>query len=125
MEQLLAAGALDVYLAPIQMKKNRPAILLSVICAPADVGRLSEILFRETYTIGVRIDTRDRICLPRESLTVETDYGPITVKVARLGNKVINVQPEYENCKTAALHYQVPVKVVREAAVAAFFSNKS
>lgn len=125
MEQLLAAGALDVYLAPIQMKKSRPAILLSVICAPADVGRLSEILFRETYTIGVRIDMRDRICLPRENLTVETDYGPINVKVARLGNKVINVQPEYENCKTAALNYQVPVKVVREAAVAAFFNNKS
>jgi len=124
MEQLLAAGALDVYLTPIQMKKNRPAILLSVICAPSDVNKLSEILFRETSTIGVRVDTRSRICLPRESLTVETDYGPINVKVARRENEVINVQPEYEDCKAAALHYQVPVKVVRDAAVAAFFSNK-
>lgn len=122
MERLFAAGALDVYLAPIQMKKNRPATLVSVICAPEDTSKMSDILFEETSTIGVRIDTRKRICLPRETVTVETKYGPISLKIARHGGEATNVQPEYEDCKASAAKHGVPVKMVRDVAIAAFYS---
>lgn len=120
MERLFAAGALDVYLTPIQMKKSRPAVLLSVICAPGDISAMSDILFEETSTIGLRIDTRKRICLPREFVKVDTKYGQITMKIARRAGEVVNVQPEYETCKAAAAEHSVPVKMVRDAAVAAF-----
>ncbi|MCL5104828.1 MAG: nickel pincer cofactor biosynthesis protein LarC [Armatimonadetes bacterium] len=123
MERLFAAGALDVYLTPIQMKKNRPATLLSVMCAPDAVGSMSDIIFEETSTIGIRLDTRKRMCLPREVVTVETKYGPINVKVARRGGEPINVQPEYEDCKAAAAKHAVPVKAVRDAAVVAFYQH--
>ncbi len=123
MERLFAAGALDVYLTPIQMKKNRPAILLSVICAAGDTDALSGILFEETSTIGLRIDTRKRICLPREMTKAQTRFGEITLKLARRGGEVINIQPEYEDCKAAAAKHGVPVKMVRDAAVAAFWGS--
>ena len=123
MDRLFAAGALDVYLTPIQMKKNRPAVLVSVICAPEDTARMSEILFEETSTIGIRIDHRKRICLPREIVTVETRFGPIRVKLARRGGEVINAQPEYDDCKSAAAAHAVPVKLVRDSAIAAFLSS--
>ena len=122
MERLLAAGALDVYMTPIQMKKNRPATLLSVLCKPADVNKMSIILFEETSTIGVRIDTRKRICLPREIVTVDTKFGHIRIKVARRSGEVVNIQPEYEDCKAAAANSNVPVKRVRDAAVVAFYT---
>lgn len=123
MERLFAAGALDVYMTPIQMKKNRPAVLLSVICEPEDIPAMSDVLFEETSTIGLRIDSRRRICLPRETVTTQTKYGPITVKVARRSGMVVNVQPEYEDCKSAAAKHSVPVKMVRDTAVAAFWSG--
>ena len=123
MDRLFAAGALDVYFSPIQMKKNRPATLLSVICAPADADRMSAILFEETSTIGIRIDTRQRICLPREIVEVNTKFGPIRVKVARRSGEIINVQPEYEDCKSAAAKFEVPVKMVRDAAAGEFYSS--
>ncbi|MCE5197376.1 MAG: nickel pincer cofactor biosynthesis protein LarC [Armatimonadota bacterium] len=121
MERLFAAGALDVYLTPIQMKKNRPATLLSVICAPQDVETLGKIIFEETSTIGIRIDTRNRMCLPREITTVQTQFGPIRLKVARQDGQVVNVQPEYDDCKAAAAEHEVPVKRVRDAAVVEFY----
>lgn len=123
MERLFAAGALDVYLNPIQMKKNRPAILLSVICAPGDVDKMSDILFEETSTIGLRIDFRKRICLPREIVKVKTKFGEIKVKVARRAGKIVNAHPEYEDCKAAAANYGVPIKLVRDTAVVEFYSR--
>ena len=123
MERLFSSGALDVYLTPIQMKKNRPATLLSVMCAPHDVDKMSGILFEETSTIGVRIDTRTRICLPRETISVDTKFGPIRVKVARSGGEPVNVQPEYEDCKAAAAKHAVSVKHVMSAATVAFYSS--
>ncbi len=123
MDRLLASGALDVYLTPIQMKKNRPATLLSVMCAPDDVDKMSAILFEETSTIGVRIDMRTRICLPREVISVDTQFGPMRVKVARSNGEVVNVQPEYEDCKSAAAQHGVGVKKVMNAATVAFYSR--
>ncbi|MHB9038698.1 MAG: nickel pincer cofactor biosynthesis protein LarC [Armatimonadota bacterium] len=120
MERLFAAGALDVYLTPIQMKKNRPATLLSIICASEDITKMSDILFEETSTIGIRIDMRARMCLPREIVTVSTKFGEIKLKVARRNGEAINVQPEYEDCKSAAAKHGVPVKMVRDAAIVAF-----
>ena len=87
MARLFAAGALDVFLAPIQMKKNRPATLLSVLCRPGSVDALSEILFEETSTLGVRRHDVSRTCLPREIRTVATPFGPIRVKVAKWGDR--------------------------------------
>jgi len=121
MERLFASGALDVYMTPIQMKKNRPAVLLSVICAPEDTDKLSAILFEETSTIGIRIDSRRRICLPREILTINTKYGQIRVKIARKDGEIVNVQPEYEDCKAVAAKNDVPIKRVRDAVVVAFY----
>lgn len=123
MERLFNAGALDVYLTPIQMKKNRPATLLSVICEPNLVDTLSGIIFEETSSIGVRIDTRKRICLQRESVSVETEFGPISVKIARSDGEITNIQPEYEDCKAAAAKHNVPFKRVRDAAVVAFYAT--
>jgi len=120
MERLFAAGALDVFMTPIQMKKNRPAILLSVICAPSDTEKMTDVIFEETSSIGVRISTQQRICLPREIVIVETVYGPIRLKVALKDDKPINAQPEYEDCKAAAAKHSVPLKMVRDAAVGEF-----
>jgi pyridinium-3,5-bisthiocarboxylic acid mononucleotide nickel chelatase len=123
MERLFDAGALDVYLTPIQMKKNRPATLLSVICEPGLIDTLSAIIFEETTSIGIRIDTRRRMCLDREIVGVETEFGPIAVKVARYEGTVLNIQPEYEDCKAAAAKHGVAFKRVRDAAVVASHSK--
>lgn len=123
MERLFDAGALDVYLTPIQMKKNRPATLLSVICEPGLIEKLSDIIFEETTSIGVRIDTRKRICLPREIVAVETEFGPIRVKVARKDGEIANIGPEYEDCRAAATKHGVAFKRVRDAAVVAFYGR--
>ncbi len=123
MERLFDAGALDVYLTPIQMKKSRPATLLSVICEHGAVKKLSGIIFEETTSIGVRIDTRKRICLDREFVKVDTEFGEITLKIARRNGDVLNVQPEYEDCKAAAQEYSAPIKRVRDAALVAFHTK--
>ncbi len=123
MERLFAAGALDVYLTPIQMKKNRPATLLCVICSPESVNTIADILFEETSTIGLRIDKRSRMCLPRETITVQTAYGSIRIKVAHKDSKIINAQPEYEDCKSAAAKHNIAVKMVRDSAIAAFYNR--
>lgn len=124
MERLFAAGALDVYLTPIQMKKNRPATLLSVICEPANTEAVSNIIFEETSTIGVRIDIRKRMCLPRKIVTIDTEYGPIHVKLALRGEEIVNIQPEYEDCKAAAAKWKVPVKRIKDAAVVEFYKSR-
>jgi pyridinium-3,5-bisthiocarboxylic acid mononucleotide nickel chelatase len=117
METLFAAGALDVYFTPIQMKKNRPATLLSVLCRPAETDALETILFRETSTLGVRRQTVERRCLERSSETVATPYGPVRVKAARLPDGSTKRAPEYEDCKQAAQAHNVPLRVVYAAAL--------
>jgi uncharacterized protein (TIGR00299 family) protein len=115
MERLFAAGALDVTVTPLYMKKNRPAVLLSVLCHPELAETAMHILFEETTTLGVRRQTVERICLPRRFETVETPYGPIQVKVARWDG-IEHCMPEYEDCRKAAEAHKVPLADVMQAA---------
>jgi uncharacterized protein (TIGR00299 family) protein len=116
MEALFEAGALDVYYTPIVMKKSRPATLVSVLTETPLVDTLSEILFRETTTLGVRISEVARRCLEREWREVQTQWGPVRIKVGRLNGEVVNVAPEYEDCARLAREKGVPAKAVWEAA---------
>jgi uncharacterized protein (DUF111 family) len=97
------------------MKKNRPAVLLSVLCHPELAETAMHILFEETTTLGVRRQTVERICLPRRFETVETPYGPIQVKVARWDG-IEHCMPEYEDCRKAAEAHKVPLADVMQAA---------
>ncbi len=97
------ARALDVYLTPVQMKKNRPGVLLSVTCSRAQAETLAALIFAETTTIGLRRQEVQRWTLVRERVEVETSYGTVGVKVARLGGKVMTPSPEYEDCRRLAL----------------------
>jgi uncharacterized protein (TIGR00299 family) protein len=114
-ERLFTAGALDVTLTPQQMKKNRPAVLLSVLCRPELDETVMHILFEETTTLGVRRQTVERICLPRSFEKVETPFGPIHIKVARWDG-IEHRMPEYEDCRKAAEAHKVPLAVVMQAA---------
>jgi uncharacterized protein (TIGR00299 family) protein len=119
LETALAAGALDVFHTPIQMKKNRPGVLLTVLCAEVDADRFTELLLRETSAFGVRRTLSERRKLAREFVTVATAFGDVTVKLGRLGGEVIQAAPEYESCRQAAVSAGVPVKRVYEAALRA------
>ncbi len=120
MDRLLAGGALDVFYTPVQMKKNRPGTLLTVIAAPADRERLTAIIFRETTTIGVRHRESARTCLDRETVTITTPDGPVRVKVARHDGRVLNATPEFDDCLRLADASGRPVKDVQALAVRAF-----
>lgn len=116
-ERALEAGALDVFSIPVQMKKNRAGQLVTVLCRPADREKLSDLLFRETTTLGVRQSSVLRRTLGRESVTVETSVGPVRVKIARLNGRILNVAPEYEDCRKLAAERGVPLKrLLSEAA---------
>jgi hypothetical protein len=119
-ERLLAAGALDVFFTPIQMKKARPGFLITVVADPTGREPVEELLFAETTTLGVRRQEWERTTLDRESVAVTTPYGPVSVKVGRRGERVYNVQPEFEDCQRAAAATAVPVKEVWAAALAAY-----
>jgi len=119
MERLLGAGARDVYLTPVQMKKNRPGTVLSVLCQASDREQLSAIILSETSAIGVRFHSAQRLILPRETREVSTPYGTVRVKVAVDRDGHENLAPEYEDCKRAARERQIPIKLVYQAAVAA------
>ena len=123
MDRLLADGALDVYYTSIQMKKNRPGTLLSIVAPPVARERLTTTVFRETTTIGIRYSEMDRECLERESLTVETPLGPVRVKIARRNGELMNASPEFEDCARVAAAHGRPVKDVQAAAVKAFLDR--
>jgi pyridinium-3,5-bisthiocarboxylic acid mononucleotide nickel chelatase len=116
MDALFAADALDVYFAPIQMKKNRPATLLRVLCRPESVEALVRILFVETSTLGVREQTVDRHALTRAIEHVDTPYGAVHVKVADLGDGKVKSAPEYEDCRRLARASGVPLREVYQTA---------
>jgi pyridinium-3,5-bisthiocarboxylic acid mononucleotide nickel chelatase len=116
MDQLFDAGALDVFLAPIQMKKNRPATLFRVLCAPDDVAAMTDILFRETSTLGIREQTVARHALPRTIEHVNTPYGSLHVKVATLHDGAVKSAPEYTDCRRLAEANQVALREVYQAA---------
>ena len=116
MDRVFELGALDCYFTPVQMKKNRPGVLLSVLCKPEDKEAVMKLLFTETTTLGVRSCEVERRALRRSVVQVETQYGPIGVKVAHLNGRVVNEAPEFEQCREAAIRANVPLKVVEEAA---------
>jgi len=120
MERAFALGALDVYMTPVQMKKNRPAVLLTVLSKPETLNAVIEMLLRETTTLGVRYYEAKRRVLERAIETVDTRYGPVRIKVARDGARTLHFQPEYEDCARLALASQTPFSEVHAAATAAY-----
>lgn len=109
----MEAGALDVFFLPAQMKKNRPGMFLSVLATPSDVQRMAELIFRETTTLGVRLNRIERWSLSRETRTVETEFGPVRVKIGKLRGKLVNLAPEYEDLRKIARETGVPLKTLR------------
>ena len=118
-EKSLGAGALDVFHTPIQMKKNRPGVLLTVLCAETEADRFAELILRETSSFGVRCHAAARRKLRREFASVKTPFGKVTVKIGRLNGRVVQAAPEFESCKKLAGQANVPLKQVYEAAVKA------
>lgn len=107
MDTLLKNGALDVFTTPIQMKHNRPAVLLSVLCEPSKVAELEGMIFRQGLTLGIRKQTLQRSILPREFKTIDTAYGPIRLKIGHYQGQQVFLKPEYADCVAAAEKHQV------------------
>jgi len=118
-EALLKQGALDVFMTPISMKKNRPATMLSVLTTRAEMDGILAVVFAETTTLGVRIQPVEREKLSSEVILVETKYGEIRVKIGRAADRVKNIAPEYESCKPIAIQQGVPLKDVYDEAIEA------
>jgi len=121
-EKALALGALDVFHTPIQMKKSRPGVLLTVLCAEADADRFAELMLRETTTFGVRRHTAERWKLRREFITVTTPHGEVRVKLGKLDGQTLQAAPEFESCRALAERANVPAKQIYEAALRALKS---
>ena len=116
LEKALAAGALDVYTAPVQMKKNRPGTLLTILCKPQDMQALMSLVFAETTTFGARTYRAQRRTLPREFVNVTTDFGEVRVKISRVNGRILHVAPEYDDCRKLAVEKNVPLqRVITEA----------
>lgn len=113
MEKLLDSGALDVYYTPIYMKKNRPSVMLSVLARCQDEKKFSDIMFKETSTLGIRVSRSSRYCMNREFVKVNTEYGDVRVKIASIGD-VRKFAPEYEDCKNIAVKTGLPITKVYE-----------
>jgi hypothetical protein len=116
-ETALAAGALDVFHTPVQMKKNRPGVLLTVLCGESEADKFSELILRETTSFGVRRTVAERRKLIREFAKVQTPFGEVTVKFGRLGKKVVQAAPEFESVKKLSADKSVPVKQIFEVAI--------
>jgi uncharacterized protein (DUF111 family) len=124
-ERILAEGALDVFVSPVQMKKNRPGHLVTVLCAPEKLDAMAAIIFAETTTIGLRHTRAQRRILQRELLPVETEFGTVRVKVSSQDGRPVNVAPEFEDCRRIAAEKKVPLKDVLAAAARAFRGEKT
>ncbi|HKN74309.1 MAG TPA: nickel pincer cofactor biosynthesis protein LarC [Candidatus Acidoferrum sp.] len=120
LEKALGAGALDVYTTPVQMKKNRPGTLLTVLCKPQDTDGLMTLIFAETTTFGVRTYRAQRRVLPREWVSVGTDYGDVRIKVSRVNGRILHVAPEFEDCKKLAAEKDVPLQRVIASAMRSY-----
>jgi len=116
-ELALAKGALDVFHTPIQMKKNRPGVLLTILCGTGEADRFCELVLRETTAFGVRRTVMERRKLKREFIAVKTSFGEVTVKVGKLNGEIVQAAPEYESCKKLAEKAGVPLKAIYEAAL--------
>jgi uncharacterized protein (TIGR00299 family) protein len=119
-ERALGAGALDVYTTPVQMKKNRPGTLLTVLCKPQDTNALMSLIFAETTTFGARSYRAERRVLPREWVNVATDFGDVRIKVSRMNGRILHVAPEYDDCRRLAVEKNVPLQRVITAAMRSY-----
>src|SRR5438874_1727234 len=125
LERALAAGALDAFAAPLHMKKNRSGMLLTVLARPADAARLTELIFRETSTLGVRVREENRFVLPRKFVEVETSWGAVRMKIASLAGEVTHYAPEFEDCRRLAEQHQIPLKQVMQEATRAYLEKEN
>jgi hypothetical protein len=120
MERLYAAGALEVFYTAVQMKKNRPGTLLTVLAKPEQREAMAAIVFRETTSIGLRYQEVDRLCLDRDVVSIDTPLGPVRLKIARLGGDAVNAAPEFEDCVRLAKQHDMPVREVQAVAIKAY-----
>jgi len=127
-EALLKKGAIDVFMTPVFMRKNRPGTMVSVLTAPEKLDEILSVMFTETTTLGVRIHRLARKKLSREIISVKTRFGKIEVKIAKMGSHIKNIAPEYESCKRIAVKQGIPLKDVydeaKEAARKALLERK-
>lgn len=123
LDRLLEEGALDVFSLPVQMKKNRPGTLLTVLCKSEDAGKLTQLIFAETTTLGVRQRDEVRQTLARRWENVRTPWGEVRIKIASMNGTVTNYAPEYEDCRRIALEHHVPLKTVMQEALRAYASG--
>ena len=123
MDRLYAAGALEVFYSAVQMKKNRPGTLMTIVARPGDRETLSEIVFRESTTIGVRYHEMSRDCLEREMVSVATAVGPVRFKVARRHGQIVNAQPEFEDLAKLAAERSIPIKEIQALAQKAWLER--
>jgi pyridinium-3,5-bisthiocarboxylic acid mononucleotide nickel chelatase len=117
MERAFAQGALDVFGTAVQMKKNRPGMLLTVLCRPEDAQQLTRLIFAETTSLGVRMRQEARATLARRHVSVQTKWGDVRMKLANLNGSISNYAPEYEDCRRIAEQQQVPLKAVMQEAI--------
>lgn len=125
MDRLYAAGALDVFFTSVQMKKNRPGTLLTIVARPDERQALSALVFRESTSLGVRYQEVARERLARESVAIETPLGSIRFKVARLGSDIVNAAPEFEDCARVSTERGVPIKEVLAVATKAYLDARA
>jgi hypothetical protein len=125
MDRLLEEGALDAFGVPVQMKKNRPGTLLTVLCKPEDAGKLTQLIFTETTTLGVRRRDEVRATLARRWEKVRTQWGEVRIKIASMNGTVTNYAPEYEDCRRIAAEHRVPLKSVMQEAALAWLGKRS
>jgi pyridinium-3,5-bisthiocarboxylic acid mononucleotide nickel chelatase len=124
LDQLLKAGAVDAYFTPVQMKKNRPGVLLTTLCSQEFLEAVQGVIFRETTTFGLRYHQSQRVVLDREEVEVQTEAGPIKVKIGRFQESLLQVSPEFESCRISAEKSGLPLRKVYELAVNAFWSHE-
>jgi pyridinium-3,5-bisthiocarboxylic acid mononucleotide nickel chelatase len=120
LERALAAGALDVFATPVQMKKSRPGTQVTILCKPEDEAKFQEMLFAETTTLGVRSHLVERRALPREFVKVSTRFGDVRIKIARSEDRVRHASPEFDDCRKLAEVNNVPLHEVMEQAMLRF-----
>jgi hypothetical protein len=124
LERLLELGALDAYGLPVQMKKSRPGMLLTVLARNEDAEHFAETIFAETTTIGLRMRQERRMTLPREWVPVETQWGTVRIKLARLDGEETNAAPEFEDCRKLAVEHRVALKRVMQEAMRVYLDQK-
>jgi uncharacterized protein (TIGR00299 family) protein len=123
MDRLFEEGALDAFGTPVQMKKNRPGMLLTVLCAPERAARLIDLIFTETTTLGIRRRDESRQILQRKVISVVTRWGDVRIKIAGINGHISNYAPEYEDCRRIAAANHVPLKAVMQEAIQIYLSS--